>query len=411
MSQSATASQIWDFPRIISADDHVVEPAGLWVDRLPRRQRERGPHVVRERIDFARGDGNLTLQATISDDGQWADVWYDEERREPIMMIGAAVGFSHDDVALRPITFDEMRPGCYEPAARLADMDTGGIDASLCFPNLAPVRFCGQGFLEAKDKQLAMLCVRAYNDFILEEWCAGSAGRLIPCGIIPLWDPDLAADEVRRVASRGMRAICFSEAPSHLGLPSIHTGHWDPLFVACQETNTVVMIHVGSSSRVPLPSDDAPAGEGNVLISFNSTTAMIDWLFSGLFVRYPKIRMCLAECQIGWVPYYLQRADMTGETHRGWAEIRDKLPNPPSTYFASNVYVTFYDDTVGLKNLEAIGADNVLVETDYPHSDSTWPDSLSVIEKQVRLAGVSKTDTEKIVRGNAIGLFWLSWTR
>src|SRR4029077_11390787 len=118
------------------------------------------------------------------------------------------------------------------------------------------VKFCGQGFLVAHDRELAALCVSAYNDFMLDEWCGVSDGRLIPLGIVPIWDAEAAADEVRRTAARGMRAVCFSEAPAHLGLPSIHGGYWDPLFAACVETQTVLAIHIGSSSRVPRASED-----------------------------------------------------------------------------------------------------------------------------------------------------------
>jgi len=114
-------------------------------------------------------------------------------------------------------------------------MDVAGIEASACFPNMF-VRFCGQRFLFAHDKELALLCVRAYNDFQLDEWCAGSNGRLIPLGILPLWDVDLCVAEIERVARLGMRAICFSELPANLDLPSIHSGHWDRLFAACQRS-------------------------------------------------------------------------------------------------------------------------------------------------------------------------------
>jgi predicted TIM-barrel fold metal-dependent hydrolase len=393
------------FPRLISADDHVLEPADLWTSRLPARYRDIGPRVARERVVFHKQGPSVKFEAAASDDGDWADVWYYEDKREPLILIGAAAGLHHDDVELRATTFDEVRPGCYQPSARLADMDIAGVEASLCFPNLVPTRFCGQGFNEATDKDLALLCVQAYNDFILDEWCAGSGGRLLPLAIIPLWDVDLAVAELRRIVPRGVRAICFSEAPARLGLPSIHTGYWDPLFSLCEETGTVLMMHVGSSSHVPMPSQDAPFGISNLLVTLNATTAMIDWLFSGVFVSHPRLKICLAECQIGWVPYYLQRGDEVWETHGKWAETRERVPNPPSSYFASNVYVTFFSDDFGLHNLDYIGADNVLVETDYPHSDSTWPDSQATFRKQT--SHLSADVIEKLARGNARRLFRL----
>jgi predicted TIM-barrel fold metal-dependent hydrolase len=279
----------------------------------------------------------------------------------------------------------------------------------VCFPNLAPVRFCGQGFLEAKDKELALLGVKAYNDFMLDEWCAGSNGRLISCGLIPLWDVDLAAAEVRRVAARGMKAICFSEAPMYLGLPTIHKGYWDPLFRACEETDTVVMIHIGSSSNVSVPSGaDAPQSEFQMLVTLNATGAVVDWLFSGVLIDFPRLKVGLAECQIGWLPYYLQRMDEVWLQERPYmAEEHARVPELPSTYFHSNMYVTFFSDPVGLRLLDIIGVDNVMCETDYPHNDTTWPTSQDQLRQQTEAAGLDAVQTEKIIRGNARKLFRL----
>src|SRR5438874_2608010 len=129
--------------------------------------------------------------------------------------LSAASGFENID--LEPITFDEIRPGCWIQKERLVDMANNHVDASLCFPNVLP-RFCGQAFLERDDKELALLCVQAYNDWMIDEWCAGDAkDKLIPLTIIPLWDPTAAAEEVRRCADKGSHAVAFSENPSPLG--------------------------------------------------------------------------------------------------------------------------------------------------------------------------------------------------
>lgn len=405
----ATGSLDASYPLLISADDHIVEPPDLWTSRLPKKYRDIGPHVVRQRIPNM---DRVTLDDTHvaeSDDGQWADVWHYEDRTFPLMLQAAAAGFPKSEVGIRATTFDEIRPGCWKPAERLADMDTSGVEAQVCFPNLAPVRFCGQGFLDAKDKDLALLGVQAYNDFMLDEWSAGSGGRLIPCGLIPLWDVSLAAAEVRRVAGRGMKAICFSEAPMYLGLPTIHKGYWNPLWEACQETGTVVMIHIGSSSNVTVPSGkDAPQSEFQVLVSLNAIGAVVDWLFSGVVVDYPQLKVCFAECQIGWLPYYLQRMDQMWQQERVYmASEYERIPELPSTYFKSNMYVTFFDDPVGLKLLDELGEDNVLCETDYPHNDTTWPTSQADLRKQTTGAGLTDAQTFKVVRGNAIKLFGL----
>ena len=396
-----------EYPMIVSADDHVVEPADLWTSRLPARYREQGPRVVRKRIEPIERP-RLNFAITESDEGEWADIWCYEDRQAPLMMQAAAVGFDHDEVVTRAVTFDEIRPGCYDPSARIQDMNQAGIEGQLCFPNLEPVRFCGQGFVAAEDKELAKLCVQAYNDFILDEWCGSEPSRLISCGIVPLWDVELAVEEAVSTATRGMKALCFSEAPAQLGLPSLHTGYWDPLFATCEESGIVLMIHIGSSSRIVLPSEDAPSGENNILITLNATSALVDWLFSGILVRCPELKVVLAECQIGWIPYYLQRLDEIWEVHRGlMASEVARVPDPPSSYFARNMYATFFSDPFGLRNIDKIGVDNVLAETDYPHSDSTWPISRAFLQEQTVAAGLTSEQTEKIARGNAMRLFRL----
>ncbi len=209
----------------------------------------------------------------------------------------AASGRSRDDMTMTATTYDEVRPGCYEPAARVADMDANWTQASLCFPNFP--RFCGQTFLEANDRELARLCVRAYNDWMVEEWCGQSGGRLVPLCLVPLWDPCLAADEVRRNAARGVRAVAFSEIPAYLGLPSIHSGEWDPFFAACEETATVICLHIGSGTKMPMTSPDAPLGVTVTIGYGNCMNSLADWLFSGKLAQFPGLRLLYAESQIG----------------------------------------------------------------------------------------------------------------
>jgi predicted TIM-barrel fold metal-dependent hydrolase len=183
---------------------------------------------------------------------------------------------------------------------------------------------------------------------MVEEWCGDSGGRLIPLIIVPLWDANLAAAEVRRNAARGVRAVTFSEIPPHLGLPSIHSGFWDPFFQACEETKTTVCMHIGSSSRMPATSPDAPVAVAASLSFNNAMASLMDFLFSGLLVRYPKLKLAYSEGQIGWLPYILERADDVWREHRAWAEVKDIVPNPPSTYktIAEGYMAGLADDVV-----------------------------------------------------------------
>ena len=393
-------------PMIVSVDDHVVEPPDLWERWLPARFRDRAPRVERRGIAGLEFTGGTTYEIVYSDDAPPADCWIYEDLVVPHKRHVAAVGFERDDMTLSPITYDEMRPGCYDPAARVADMLANHVDVSLSFPTFP--RFCGQTFLEAQDRELAAACVTAYNDFMVEEWCGDSGGHLVPLIIVPLWDPQLAAAEVRRNAARGCHAVCFSEVVAHLGLPSIHTGHWDPFFAACAETSTVVCMHIGSSSRMPSTSPDAPPAVQATLSFGNAMSSLSDYLFSGVLVRFPELRLAYSEGQIGWLPYILERADDVWREHRAWGGVSETIPEPPSTYYYRQVFGCFFRDRHGLDSLEQVGVDNITFETDYPHTDSTWPNSAQVAQD---LMGHLPAEVQyKILRGNAIRMLSLDIT-
>jgi len=392
-----------DFPKIVSVDDHVVEPPHVWEAWLPEKFREAGPRVERRGIGHMKHVGGGTYEQTFDPEGPQADCWVYEDLVYIHKRHVAAVGYSRDEMTMSPMTYDEMRPGCYEPKARVDDMELNWVEASLSFPTFP--RFCGQTFLEAKDRELAEACVYAYNDWMVEEWCGDSGGRLIPLPIIPLWDADLAAAEVRRNAQRGARAVCFSEIPPALGLPSIHSGEWDPFFAVCEETGTVVCMHIGSSSKMPATSADAPVAVAATLSFGNAMSSLTDFLFSGVLVRFPKLKLAYSEGQIGWIPYILERADDVWLEHRAWGGVRDIVPEPPSTYYYRQVFGCFFRDRHGIESLKTVGVDNTTFETDYPHTDSTWPDTKQVAQEL--MAGLPDDVVYKLVRGNAIRMLEL----
>ena len=390
-------------PKIISVDDHVVEPAHVWDTWLPEKFKAAGPRVERRGVAKINWTGAAVYREEFDDDSPHkADTWVYEDLVYTHKRMVAAVGFPRDEMTMTPITYDDMRPGCYDPKARLEDMDVNHVEASACYPTFP--RFCGQTFSEGKDKALGLACVEAYNNWMVEEWCGDSNGRLIPICLIPLWDIDLAVAEVHRNADRGVRAVAFSEIAAVLGLPSIHTGYWDPFFAACEETGTVVCMHIGSSSRMPATSPDAPPSVTASLAFGGAMMSVVDFLYSGLLVRFPKLKLSYAESQMGWLPYILERIDDVWEDNQGWAQTKH-IPEPPSTYFHRNMWVSFFKDQTGIDNRARIGVDRITFETDYPHSDSTWPDTRATAARL--LDGLSDHDVYEIVRGNAIDLFQL----
>jgi len=394
-------------PPLVDLDAHVVEPSHVWSSRLPLKYRDIGPRVEM----MPAGDIKLiegTYKEMPGTEGP-ADVawWRYEDQFASIKRPIAAAGYPADEITMTGVNYEQMRPGCWQPAARLADMDINGVEAQLAFPNYP--RFCGQIFLWGKDRELAQLSVEAYNDWMVEEWCGTSDGRLIPLCLVPLWDAGLAAAEVRRNAARGVKAVAFSELPAYLGLPSIHTGQWDPFFDACAQTGTVVCMHIGSGTKVPSTSPDAPEAVGATIIFGNSVASLTDFLFSGVLHRYPGLQLMYAEAQIGWLPYLLERIDDVWETHRGWSHSQDNCPEPPSTYYCRQVTSCFFKDSVGIDLIDKVGLRNVVFETDYPHQDSTWPYTRHIAA--MHFGHLPQDQINAIARNNAIDLLSLPLAR
>jgi len=199
--------------------------------------------------------------------------------------------------------------------------------------------------------------------------------------------------------------VCFSELPTRLDLPSIHTGYWDPMFAVCDDTGTTVCMHVGSSSTDPFSSADAPAGVTSMVGFNNSMASLGDYLFGGKMAQFPKLKIAYSEGQIGWLPYALERADTVWEEHNAWQHSKRLCPEPPSTYYYNRVFGCFTWDRHGVKSLDETGENNICFETDYPHTDTTWPNSREYCDKM--LAGIDDEQKYKIVRGNAIRMLEL----
>jgi len=337
---------------LVSVDDHVVEPPQLFEGRLSAKAAERAPYVTR------------------LDDGR--DVWMFEGNAMPNVGLNAVSGRVQEEWGLDALSFDQMRPGCYDIHERIRDMDVNGVLGSLNFPSLTG--FAGQLFSTCPDKAIALELVRAYNDWHIDDWCGTYPGRMIPLAIPPIWDPQLMADEVRRTAEKGCHAVTFSENPEKLGWPSFHTDHWDPFWAACCETDTVVCLHIGSSSTLVSTASDAPIDTLITLQPMNIVLCAADLLWSPVLRKFPRLRVALSEGGIGWVPYFLERVDYTYRHHKPWTnqDFGDRLP---SEVFNDQILTCFIDDAAGMEVRHHLNGDHIMWECDYPHSDSTWPDA------------------------------------
>ena len=188
-------------------------------------------------------------------------------------------------------------------------------------------------------------------------------------------------------------------------LPTIHSGGWDPVFPVCNDTGVTLCMHIGSSSTNPSASPDAPGGVGGTLAFNNSMASLADWLFSAKLIEFPKLKLAYSEGQIGWIPYALERADTVWEQHDSWQHSKERIPEPPSTYYYGRIFGCFTADYHGLHSLAEVGEDNICFETDYPHTDTTWPTSKEYAEKM--LADFDEKIAYKVLRGNAIKMLEL----
>ncbi|WP_319453278.1 MULTISPECIES: amidohydrolase family protein [unclassified Mycobacterium] len=342
--------------KLLSTDDHLIEHPTVWSDRLPSRYREVGPQIIEQ----PRSAG-----------GPPSEVWRYEGRIYPYIGLNAVAGKKPEEFGLEPTRYDEMIPGCYDPTARIEDMDIDGVWGAINFPSFP--RFAGTVFLDGKDKELALLCVQAWNDFNVDEWCAEAPDRFIPMTVLPLWDVELCVQEIYRMAAKGSKCIAFPENPVPLGLPSLHTDHWNPVFAAATDCDMPLTMHFGTSGSAPITAPEAPMAVMITLFACNSMYALADLVFSPVFHNFPQLKVGLSEGGIGWLPYMLERMDATWERHRFYQNINQSVR--PSDLFRRNVHGCFIDDFSGMRNRDLIGVDNITWESDYPHSDSYWPHS------------------------------------
>jgi predicted TIM-barrel fold metal-dependent hydrolase len=391
-----------EFPPMISVDDHVFEPRDVWQRELPAKWRDRGPKVVRQRATLGFSGGRQTFELDV-EDGEWCDVWYFDDLVLPTTLLNGPAGLPPSEQEHRPAVYEDFRPGTWNQADRLADMDLNHVEAALNYPNTFP-RFAGQGFAERSDKELAFACLQIYNDWMIDEWCGGAGrGRLIPLTLVPLWDAELAAKEVRRCAAKGSHAIAFSENPSKLGFASLYSGDWDPLWAACEETETTVSMHIGSSSSMPTTSPDAPMAVSMSLNSQNAQGSLCDWVFSKSLIRFPRLKLAYSESQVGWMPFQLERMDAVWYEDVGGVDLDD----PPSTYVRGRVYGCIFDDLHGLRCRDEVGMDMILFEADYPHANGTWPHTRKIAHELCSAAGMEADEVYRLLRGNAIACYGL----
>ena len=363
---------------LVSVDDHIVEPENMFDKHMPAKFRDRAPRV-------SKGTNG-------------AHHWQIEDARAPGLGLNAVIGRPKEEYGMEPVAYDQVRPGCYDVDARIGDMNVNGVLASINFGSFPG--FGGYRFFTMKDKELALATVRAYNDWHFYEWCEKYPGRFIPCGYLPLWDVDAAADELKRIAKLGFRTVAFPDNPAKVGLPSLHHDQWNKLWKIFNDERIVISCHIGSSGNAPYASDLSPIDAWITSMPISIANSAADWLFAAFWKKFPYLRMCLSEGGIGWVPYLIERADFTVQQHGAWirSNVKDEKP---SDVFKRHIITCFIDDKFGLKNRHEIGVDMIAWECDYPHSDALWPHSAENIWEQIQdlpIDEINKMTHENVLR-------------
>jgi predicted TIM-barrel fold metal-dependent hydrolase len=363
--------------KLFSVDDHIVEPAHVWTSRLPAAYQEAGPHVVEE-------------------DGK--QFWEVEGVRATTMGLNAVAGKDRTEWGMEPARFSDMIPGCYDPVARSKDLRSNGLVGSVLFPTLPG--FGGRKFADLKDKALADLCVKAYNDFVIDEWCAADPTLYVPTIICQLWDPTLAAAEVRRCAAKGARSLTFPENTVPLGLPSVHRDEWHPLWEAVCETEMVISMHGGSSGRMPLATPESHFAMALIGVSgMFSLEVTSDLMLSPITHLFPGLKFVITEGGAGWAPYLLERAETEWELHRHWW----KMDESPVEVFRRHIWLCLVNERFAVESRDRIGVDKLLWECDYPHADTPWPNAQA--EAKAQFEGVPQKDVDAMTWQNAAELF------
>jgi predicted TIM-barrel fold metal-dependent hydrolase len=369
---------------LVSIDDHMIEPPDMYKNHVPAKWADQMPRVERDEAGMDR----------------WV---FAGEATSTAFGMAATVGWPSEEWGFNPGVYAELRPGCFDVHERVRDMNANGVLASMNFPTMAG--WNARTFTETSDKEMAHVMLRAYNDWAIDEWAATYPGRFIPLGIVPMWDVELAAAEVRRVAAKGCRSISFLETPHVQGFPSFLSGYWDPMLKAIVDENMVLSLHIGAGFEVIKRAPEAPVDHLMVLACQISAITAQDLLFGPTLRRFPGLRVALSEGGIGWIPFYFDRIDRH-YNNQAWLHHDDDFGGKlPSEVFREHILACYITDPSGLALRDRIGIENIAWECDYPHTDTTWPESPEFAWREFQEAGCRDDEIHKITWDNACTFF------
>ena len=386
----------------ISGDSHLEIDSKYWTTRVPEKYRDQAPRLVRQ------PDGS--------------DMWMIGDNIKRAAAAADLYGGKGRDAYLPFDGCYEGTPGTGSPQQRIQEQERDGIDAEVLFP-------CQQGgpkfWRRVENNDAYKSLVRAYNSWLAEEYCATDPQRLIGVGILPLGcQLNDVIDELEFCSKAGLKTVLLQGFPSGSAYPSEAD---DRFWARTLELNMPVSVHVdldrsgerkGPLLKYPKESEEIMKKLTHDLVDQvgrfgpqrgNGSIPAVQWVLSGVFDRFPTLRVFFAENQIGWIPFFLQGADVRYDRHHRWAERLlgfKPLKRPPSEYIREYCYWGFQFDRVGVELRDKINVNRLMWGSDFPHQESDWPDSLKIIERN--FAGVPEEDKRKMTCGNAVEFFRLS---
>jgi predicted TIM-barrel fold metal-dependent hydrolase len=350
---------------LVSIDDHVIEPADLFDNHMPEKYKADGPQFQR-------------LENGV-------DQWIFQGDVMGTVGLGATASWPREEWDFEPVGLSDMRPGCYDVHQRVRDMNANGVLASLNFPTAAG--FAGAWLAGQADLKLSAIAVSAYNDWQIDELAGEYPGRIIPMGVLPLWDTDACVRELERISAKGCKSVSFPETPYANDLPSFYGDHWDDVLEAAERLGIVLSMHIGGAFNLLTRPEGATPDQLIVLAAQLSGVACTDLITSGTFKKFPELKVALSEGGIGWVPFLLDRMDKH-MWNQSWTGL-DIGAATATEIWKKNFLGCFISEPSNLRLVDRIGEHTVAWECDYPHSDSTWPNSPEMLMAEFEGAGVS----------------------
>jgi predicted TIM-barrel fold metal-dependent hydrolase len=360
---------------IISADSHITEPPGCYVDRIDHKYKDTAPHMVH--------------------DDKAGDIFVIDGMKKPIPMgLVAAAGQDAKDLKMFGAKFEDLHRGGWDPEARMADQKRDGVDAEVIYPTV------GMMLCNHPDYDYKKACFDAYNLWIAE-YCGAHPDRLLGLGQTAMRSVEEGIEDVRKMKELGLRGVML---PGNPQVSDYDDPIYDPFWQATVDMDMPISFHILTSKQDSFKTR-GPRINGFLSIIRGNQDLIGLFIYGGVFMRNPKLKLVCVEADAGWVPHFMYRADHAYKRHRAWM-MKSELEKMPSDYFREHVYTTFQDDYIAFQMKDMCNVKRLMWANDFPHSDSTWPWSQEVLAEQTK--NLTAQEKDDILHDNVAELYHMN---